>query len=1498
MTAVPLSSHDIPAPPQKNTADNNISIEPAASVLETSVQSMAAPPAPPKAKPAANNFSSSLSKKITGAHKQPVGKENGKSFRPTIKSTAVDNFWAEKQETAFLNWLNFAFAGVSATTDDHSESLPQKRLLARQRQSIIELYNSDPFAEIVDSVMKEVFERRLQIREDRDINSDVGLRENFVNLLLCYDPTWLKVCLEVVCGDSIHSHYVDKMQKKADLLNSSVCNDSVLETDVSVMSNVKPRIPVPTVSTKGSWKTQVKTFILDKMVDDAIVRQRYTNMTSYTQEKQLKDELSQYTICKFLSLVILLDCAREKELLRGSVLFCRNAAYKSSKEIVIEFCKSFLKGEGDIIRHLSMLGYEVKYTQNYLDEFDYTVSNLATDLRDGVRLSRAAELITKSSDRSLRNILRVPAISRLQKLHNVQQALRFLNCRGGVEVGTTFDVTADSKAIVDGNREGTLLALWKLVYGYEMSTGIDHESVDRESVRIEFYKGFEYTDTCVDVSVAASDPLMPLFQSIARWCRAVIHPKHIMIDNFTSSFTNNQVLCLLINFYRPDLLSADSICFHDMEAEGVDGSVMKSFSRKEVNKMERENFALLTKACHAVGGVPMLLQACDSKNVPEEKTMLYFLTILYKRLLESSEEMVSSAKIQKCFRAFMSRKHSQVYRGKRVKGRRKSTTSAPGAEPRSSILVASRRRQSVSSVVQSKITVSVSKRNVAATTIKSWIMRRRCSWSVGSTCPSSAVIDADAEETDTTTQEVLKQKEVEIHSLREALEKSKAHEAACLQEEERVRAAEALRLQQEMEEQVRAKEERIRLEKLEAQRLVEEARIAQEALNAKLKEDQDRQKEEELRLLREELEKSKAHEAARLQEEERVRAAEALRLQQEMEEQVRAKEERIRLEKLEAQRLVEEARIAQEALNAKLKEEHEKEALERRIILDELEAERRLKVEIEQQKLEEIQLLREMYEKEILHRQAVEAAVVAAEDEKKRLHDEHLRDAEYQEKSAQESLRAALLEREMAEKAYTEGASAAIEAERRARIAVEQQLQEMQAEKEKANLLFLELEAIKQEATKKAQMKQLRIVSAIRVQGFWRQCKCARDFAATKRLATLLQSVARARPARIELRLSIKAAISIQRLVRCVINQRSVALVRNCKALRIQSAVRRFVCRQKYQRLRASIMTHKVNSALSLQHWWKMCLVRKNEATKNLAAVRIQSVFRRHASIQTFGTMSKAILTLQRVYRSYVKRVQAEIGFASRCEEAKRRQVATAVLLRFGAFVVNRIKHVKAVATISSWVIAYRPLLRIRILIKGFTRLQAFYRAYKLRCRSSKAVSKARHQIRVAEEKSRSDPSLRLGHMTRQALHIIKKGKMISQIYKACHTLDTATHFSVKCCGAFTSAGATKALLHLIRSCNRSTPHQEILRLSLSILLNVVRHSDLAVVVAVDFDGTDVVVDLMQMFRDKSIIFNLSCELLGCMVQASEVIKVIVRCITYLQQNDSNIFFHFPEPLQ
>jgi abnormal spindle-like microcephaly-associated protein len=62
----------------------------------------------------------------------------------------------------------------------------------------------------------------------------------------------------------------------------------------------------------------------------------------------------------------------------------------------------------------------------------------------------------------------------------------------------------------------------------------------------------------------------------------------------------------------------------------------------------------------------------------------------------------------------------------------------------------------------------------------------------------------------------------------------------------------------------------------------------------------------------------------------------------------------------------------------------------------------------------------------------------------------------------------------------------------------------------------------------------------------------------------------------------------------------------------------------------------------------------------------------------------------------------------------------------------------------------------------------------------------------------------------------------------------------------------------LIRSCNRSTPHQELLKHALVVLLNVGRHKALAPNVAEGDDCTDILIDLMQMFRDKRSIFCLA----------------------------------------
>jgi hypothetical protein len=85
--------------------------------------------------------------------------------------------------------------------------------------------------------------------------------------------------------------------------------------------------------------------------------------------------------------------------------------------------RDFLQGEGDITKHLGYLGYEVKHKQTSLDEFDFAVTNVATDLKSGVRLTRVLEILTHQT---LTTKLRLPVISRLQSVHNVDLALTAL----------------------------------------------------------------------------------------------------------------------------------------------------------------------------------------------------------------------------------------------------------------------------------------------------------------------------------------------------------------------------------------------------------------------------------------------------------------------------------------------------------------------------------------------------------------------------------------------------------------------------------------------------------------------------------------------------------------------------------------------------------------------------------------------------------------------------------------------------------------------------------------------------------------------------------------------------------------------------------------------------------------------------------------------------------------------------------------------------------------
>lgn len=121
------------------------------------------------------------------------------------------------------------------------------------------------------------------------------------------------------------------------------------------------------------------------------------------------------------------------------------------------FCADMVAAHGDLIRRLRSIGYNLNHKQTHLDEVNYAVKSL-NDLRDGIRITRVVEILFKGSPLSPK--LRLPAISKLQKVHNVNLAfnriLEHISIEGNIS----------SRDIVCGHREKILSLFWQIIYKY------------------------------------------------------------------------------------------------------------------------------------------------------------------------------------------------------------------------------------------------------------------------------------------------------------------------------------------------------------------------------------------------------------------------------------------------------------------------------------------------------------------------------------------------------------------------------------------------------------------------------------------------------------------------------------------------------------------------------------------------------------------------------------------------------------------------------------------------------------------------------------------------------------------------------------------------------------------------------------------------------------------------------------------------------------------------
>lgn len=594
------------------------------------------------------------------------------------KNMFYDERWKEKQQQGFTWWLNFILtpddftvktniSEVNAATlllgveSQHKISVPRaptkdevslraytaRCRLNRLRRAACHLFTSEKMVKAIRKLEIEIEARRLVVRKDRHLWKDVGERQKVLNWLLSYNPLWLRIGLETVYGELIP-----------------------LEDNSDV--------------------TGLAMFILNRLLWNPDIAAEYRHPTvPHLYGEGHEEALSKFTLKKLLLLVCFLDYAKLSRLIdHDPCLFCKDAEFKTSKEILLAFSRDFLSGSGDLSRHLSLLGLPVNHVQTPLDEFDFAVTNLAVDLQCGVRLVRTMELLT--GDQTLSKKLRIPAISRLQKMHNVDIVLQILKSRG-IQLNDEHGNTILPKDIVDRHREKTLALLWKIAFAFQVDISLNLDQLKEEIDFLQHTQNMKKTmsalscrsDTIINKkkdkrSSGSFEQYGGNIKLLMDWVNAVCAFYNKKVENFTVSFSDGRVLCYLIHHYHPCYVPFDAICqrttqtvecvqtgsvvlnsssesdasFAEMSLKALDDE-NTSEVYKELLENERKNFQLVKSAVRDLGGVPAMIHHSDMSNtIPDEKVVITFLSCLCARLLDLRKETRAARLIQTTWRKY------------------------------------------------------------------------------------------------------------------------------------------------------------------------------------------------------------------------------------------------------------------------------------------------------------------------------------------------------------------------------------------------------------------------------------------------------------------------------------------------------------------------------------------------------------------------------------------------------------------------------------------------------------------------------------------------------------------------------------------------------------------------------------------------------------------------------------------------------------------------------
>ena len=1577
------------------------------------------------ARPTPKKPRASFSSRRQSLHQNPSKKPSSSSSSSTqsrqmASSSIYDESWKEKQQHAFTEWLNYTFQPTedeaheeglqqlitASKSEDSAESeeaqknidraalrsLVIHRRNAQAKKASMELYNEEKFQQLLYAIDVEIKEGRLAVRKDRDMYADLGLRGQLVSLLMSYRSEWLKIGLETIFeGEVVVPEVISKKKNPVNVEGESEEEKAKKRLAAAAKKQKFASGKVPLSRTESA----LKRFVVQRVLGDSEIQAKYTKgkckVPSGKWEKLYNDELRKSALRRMIVLFAFLDKSRTNNILdKVPCLFKVSGEVKSTKELLTNLCRDFLSGEGDFIKHLHQLGLDVAYEQKFIDEYDFNVTNLALDLRDGIRLCRMTEILTSDTTFSLSAKLRVPAVSRLQKLHNVGIALTGLG-NAGVAIGS---LTA--KDVVDGNRQGVLSLLWRTIVHFKLGELLNKEVLEQEirDVRRASKRrmipgiGFKAIRSSEDLGRKEAE----LTSLLLTWCQEVCATFGLDIENFTESFADGKALCLLVHYYHPGILARAEILQTTTDLKASEREIEEQEWREAVMN-EQKNGRLARKTMGELGGIPSMLNDFDSTCVPEEKSMVACVAYLCSRLIESSSEIQATLVIQSAFRRWWGGKLLEL---KKIEGakiwawwkarketlweRRQNKLGSAVQKIESFILHTRQRRKDVrnqrlererwtkaSNIIRNAAQIFLAKcvafrlreerramEEAASTVIvrgarmklarlllqrlqreyfelertcaiiiqKNW---RTCSAQVEFSTYRMAVLMVQAAARGMLTRDRLARDRFALENAA-AIKIQKVIRSSLAQINVTIMLLSVVRIQSIMRGVLGRRKV--------AERLFEIEMAAQEMLRQEI--------------LRNGITKFQAFLRGKTTRDNLAKkTAGAIAIQAfirgiivrnelffnhfaaiELQRVWRGTSGYKKFLKLICSTIVIQSWARMNIAKSKLKiatsavrkiQTAARTCIGKKKFAD---------------KLEKISLL-----------QSIGKMIVAKNSYKKTLVSTVKIQAIVRGRAALKSFNQKVCAAMMLQKVARGGFAreelamkhfAATEIQRmwRGTVAHIDFIVKCFAAQRIQSVIRMDLARVEY-------ITKLTGISMI--QRWWRNLKMAKS-KREKEASVVIQKTMKMAIARKAFAKKVERVVSMQSVGRMALAKKSYkktlastvkiqAIVRGraaltrfnemvCASIIAQSAVRAFRARSAFSKSMGSVVAIQsfarmiiakklltrmreqkmVAAAVVLQSFGRGVIARSELAYMNFAATEVQRMFRgakAHMEYMTKVISAIKIASLVRMYQastslklahfaatiiqSTVRRMKAgrtvvmmkkEI-LMRKAEELGRKNAA--VKVQRG--IRRKLRAMKAhnnASIISRFIRGYLARKAMQGTRRMIVALQSMWRGRTARKQTNKRMRVIRMKIALANKKALEMPEMRLGVRTQRALEVLLTSKRLAEIMRATCTLEVSSRFSERCCEAFSAAGAPEILFKLIRTCNRSLPHIELLQYVLMTIMNVAKWDHLIDSVGVD-GCVDVLVDLIQMFRDKETIVVLCGELLITLV--TKVRKCLDSCL-------------------